>query len=85
MCIIIADTIMERSALMEYVYPKLRLYCMEKGYELNIVDLHWGIADEHLNDHSFKELCLGQLTSMMSKRILLLPVEFIRTENELTG
>lgn len=54
---------MERSALMEHVYPKLRLYCMEKGYELNIVDLHWGIADEHLNDHSFKELCLGQLTS----------------------
>ena len=48
---------------MEYVYPKLRLYCMEKGYELNTVDLHWGIPDEHLNDHSLKELCLGQLTS----------------------
>lgn len=55
---------MERSALMEYVYPKLRLYCMEKGYELNTVDLHWGIPDEHINDHSLKELCLGQLTSM---------------------
>ncbi|XP_071528707.1 NACHT and WD repeat domain-containing protein 2 isoform X2 [Panulirus ornatus] len=62
-CADLKDTIMERSALMEHVYPKLRLYCMEKGYELNIVDLHWGIADEHLNDHSFKELCLGQLTT----------------------
>lgn len=62
-CADLKDTIMERSALMEHVYPKLRLYCMEKGYELNIVDLHWGIPDEHLNDHSFKELCLGQLTT----------------------
>ncbi|XP_076043047.1 NACHT domain- and WD repeat-containing protein 1 isoform X2 [Oratosquilla oratoria] len=62
-CADLKDTIMERSALMEHVYPKLRLYCMEKGYELNIVDLHWGIPDEHLNDHSFKEQCLGQLTT----------------------
>ncbi|XP_045104205.1 NACHT domain- and WD repeat-containing protein 1-like isoform X3 [Portunus trituberculatus] len=62
-CADLKDTIMERSALMEYVYPKLRLYCMEKGYELNTVDLHWGIPDEHLNDHSLKELCLGQLTT----------------------
>merc|ERR1712142_599135 len=36
---------------------------MGKGYELNIVDLHWGIPDEHLNDHHFKEQCLGQLTT----------------------
>ncbi|KAG0719244.1 NACHT and WD repeat domain-containing protein 2 [Chionoecetes opilio] len=62
-CADLKDTLMERSALMEYVYPKLRLYCMEKGYELNTVDLHWGIPDEHLNDHSLKELCLGQLTT----------------------
>ncbi|XP_069171975.1 NACHT domain- and WD repeat-containing protein 1 isoform X2 [Procambarus clarkii] len=62
-CADLKDTIMERSALMQHVYPKLRLYCMEKGYELNIVDLHWGIPDERLDDHSFKELCLGHLTS----------------------
>ncbi|KAK8749008.1 hypothetical protein OTU49_015633 [Cherax quadricarinatus] len=62
-CANLKDTMMERSALMEHVYPKLRLYCMEKGYELSVVDLHWGIPEEDLNDHSFRDLCLAQLTS----------------------
>ncbi|KAF0313272.1 NACHT and WD repeat domain-containing protein 2 [Amphibalanus amphitrite] len=57
------DTIMERSSLMDYVYPKLRMYCIERGYELNVIDLHWGLPDEHLNDHSLKELCLNELKS----------------------
>ena len=51
---------------MDYVYPKLRLYCIERGYELNVIDLHWGLPDEHLNDHSLKELCLNELKSKYS-------------------
>nr|XP_053631306.1 NACHT domain- and WD repeat-containing protein 1-like [Cherax quadricarinatus] len=68
-CANLKDTMMERSALMEHVYPKLRLYCMEKGYELSVVDLHWGIPEEDLNDHSFRDLCLAQLTSECSSCI----------------
>ncbi|NWJ05221.1 NWD2 protein, partial [Crypturellus undulatus] len=43
-----ADTIAERSALREHVYPKLREFCRENyGLEFQVIDLYWGVeADE---------------------------------------
>ncbi|GAB0188336.1 NACHT and WD repeat domain-containing protein 2 [Grus japonensis] len=42
------DTIAERSALREQVYPKLREFCRENyGLEFQVIDLYWGVeADE---------------------------------------
>ncbi|KAF1416503.1 NACHT and WD repeat domain-containing protein 2, partial [Spheniscus humboldti] len=42
------DTIAERSALREHVYPKLREICRENyGLEFQVIDLYWGVeADE---------------------------------------
>ncbi|XP_074897270.1 NACHT and WD repeat domain-containing protein 2 [Buteo buteo] len=42
------DTIAERSALREHVYPKLREFCRENyGLEFQVIDLYWGVeADE---------------------------------------
>ncbi|NWR69028.1 NWD2 protein, partial [Centropus unirufus] len=43
-----SDTIAERSALREHVYPKLREFCRENyGLEFQVIDLYWGVeADE---------------------------------------
>ncbi|XP_040411946.1 NACHT and WD repeat domain-containing protein 2 [Cygnus olor] len=42
------DTIAERNALREHVYPKLREFCRENyGLEFQVIDLYWGVeADE---------------------------------------
>ncbi|XP_017680183.1 PREDICTED: NACHT and WD repeat domain-containing protein 2 [Lepidothrix coronata] len=42
------DTIAERGALREHVYPKLREFCRENyGLEFQVIDLYWGVeADE---------------------------------------
>ncbi|NXL63990.1 NWD2 protein, partial [Chordeiles acutipennis] len=42
------DTVAERNALREHVYPKLREFCRENyGLEFQVIDLYWGVeADE---------------------------------------
>ena len=48
---------------MERVYPRLRLYCQERGYQFQVVDMRWGISDESTNDHMATELCLQEITN----------------------
>ncbi|XP_077984718.1 NACHT domain- and WD repeat-containing protein 1-like [Glandiceps talaboti] len=55
------DTQHERNALMERVYPKLKKYCQERGYEFQIVDMRWGVRDEATDDHMATELCLREV------------------------
>ncbi|KAM6072629.1 NACHT and WD repeat domain-containing protein 2 isoform 1-T1 [Theristicus caerulescens] len=41
------DTIAERSALREHVYPKLREFCRENyGLEFQVIDLYWGVEPD---------------------------------------
>ncbi|XP_077984832.1 NACHT domain- and WD repeat-containing protein 1-like [Glandiceps talaboti] len=55
------DTEHERNALMERVYPKLKKFCQERGYEFQVVDMRWGIRDEATDDHMGTELCLREI------------------------
>ncbi|XP_070560212.1 NACHT domain- and WD repeat-containing protein 1-like [Ptychodera flava] len=55
------DTQHERNALMERVYPKLKKFCQEKGYEFQVVDMRWGVRDEATDDHTITELCLREV------------------------
>ncbi|XP_070575384.1 NACHT domain- and WD repeat-containing protein 1-like isoform X2 [Ptychodera flava] len=64
-----ADSELERSVLMERVFPKLQRHCSEHGYELQFVDLHWGQRSEDLDDHSLIECCLYELKECKKKSV----------------
>ena len=52
---------MERNTLMERVYPRLKSYCQERGYDFQVVDMRWGVRDESTDDHMTTELCMREL------------------------
>ncbi|XP_022796831.1 NACHT and WD repeat domain-containing protein 2-like isoform X2 [Stylophora pistillata] len=56
------DARVEQNALMSRVYPKLRDFCHEKGYEFQVVDMRWGIHDPCTDDHMFSEVSLEELS-----------------------
>ncbi|XP_068084365.1 NACHT and WD repeat domain-containing protein 2 [Anabrus simplex] len=70
------DCCVEKGALHNTVYPELRAYCRNRGYELHIVDLHWKTGLEKQQDHEFPELCLGELTRQMQVAYII-PVLFL--------
>ncbi|XP_077986889.1 uncharacterized protein LOC144441205 isoform X2 [Glandiceps talaboti] len=57
----ISDGEAERTAVIEKVYPRLRHYCKERGYEFQLTDPNWGLKDNICDDHSHQELCLREL------------------------
>lgn len=65
------DTEVERSSLIENVFPKLRYHCAEQGYELNVVDLHWGMPGDCLYNHRFRDLCINVMENLKQRRHLL--------------
>ncbi|XP_064625675.1 NACHT domain- and WD repeat-containing protein 1-like [Lineus longissimus] len=57
----LTDTEVERNMLAEKVYPRIRTFCEEKGYEFQAVDLRWGVLDEWTHDHTMPDLCLREI------------------------
>ncbi|XP_043561220.1 uncharacterized protein LOC122557528 isoform X2 [Chiloscyllium plagiosum] len=55
------DTEHERNALMENVYPQLNSYCKERGYDLRMTDLRWGMKDGISDNHIMAQLHLEVL------------------------
>lgn len=56
------DTTLERNALMENVYPKLKEYLRENyGLEFQVVDMRWGVRDEATDDHMTTSLCMQEI------------------------
>ena len=55
------DTFVERNTLMEKVYPRLKSFCQERGYDFQVVDMRWGVRDESTDDHMTTELCMMEL------------------------
>ena len=52
---------------MERVYPKLREYCAKKGYEFEVIDLHWGLWDDKLKDERYLDHCLNEIKTCQAK------------------
>ncbi|XP_036452929.1 uncharacterized protein LOC118826148 [Colossoma macropomum] len=55
------DTVAERSALMERVYPQLYLHCKQRGFDFRMVDLRRGMADPVSDHHGSAELHVEML------------------------
>lgn len=56
------DTMVERNALMEEVYPALKRYCREAhGLDFQVVDMRWGVRDEATDDHMTTNLCINEI------------------------
>ncbi|XP_068711765.1 NACHT domain- and WD repeat-containing protein 1-like isoform X2 [Montipora foliosa] len=55
------DMAAERNALMERIYPRLKVFAQQEGYEFQVVDMRWGVRDGSTDDHSTLELCLKEL------------------------
>uniref|UniRef100_A0A3P8SRB6 DUF4062 domain-containing protein n=1 Tax=Amphiprion percula TaxID=161767 RepID=A0A3P8SRB6_AMPPE len=56
-----SDTVVERSALMENVYPRLYLYCKQRGYDFRMVDLRWGVENPTAEQHDTIKLHVENL------------------------
>ena len=48
----------EREALIKKVFPELRRKCLERGAQLDVVDLRWGITDEQARQNKVVRICL---------------------------
>ena len=46
---------------MERVYPRLKEWCQERGYQFQVVDMRWGVRDEATDDHRTTDLCLREI------------------------
>ena len=46
---------------MERVYPRLKDFCQERGYDFQVVDMRWGVRDEATDDHMTSELCMKEI------------------------
>ncbi|XP_033638665.1 NACHT domain- and WD repeat-containing protein 1-like isoform X1 [Asterias rubens] len=51
----------ERTALVSKVYPRLKSYCKERGYEFQVCDPHWGIKEFSNDSHTYAQHCLSEL------------------------
>ncbi|KAG0422296.1 hypothetical protein HPB47_001873 [Ixodes persulcatus] len=68
-CSALPDTLAERTLLMERVYPALRHQAAQRGYDLCLADLHWGMR---LNDRALlAEVCLSTLARLRARGRLL--------------
>ena len=51
----------ERTIMMSKAFPRLRTYCKERGFELQVCDMNWGIKDTSTDEHSYASSCLREL------------------------
>ncbi|XP_076581752.1 uncharacterized protein LOC143317485 [Chaetodon auriga] len=62
------DTVAERGALMENVYPRLYLYCKQRGYDFRMVDLRLGVGTPVSERHDTVELHVETLRQCQKTR-----------------
>jgi tetratricopeptide (TPR) repeat protein len=55
------DLKVERNALQERVFPKLRELCMQYGCRFQAIDLRWGVSEEAGLDQQTMKICLEEI------------------------
>ncbi|XP_037284488.2 NACHT domain- and WD repeat-containing protein 1 isoform X2 [Rhipicephalus microplus] len=66
-CCGLADMEAERAHLEQHVYPSVRAYAADRGYDLNVVDLHWGIHVEAIDRDTFAHLCRQTIAQLRTQ------------------
>src|SRR5688500_14360538 len=56
-----SDMVMERNALQEHVYPRLRELCAKHGARFQAIDLRWGISQEAGLNQRATDVCLKEI------------------------
>lgn len=56
-----SDLKVERNALQEIAFPRLRAYCQEKGARFQAIDLRWGVSEEAALDQQTMNICIQEL------------------------
>jgi WD40 repeat protein len=56
-----SDLIVERNALQERVFPRLRELAMAHGCRFQAIDLRWGVSEEATLDQQTMKICLGEI------------------------
>jgi WD40 repeat protein len=59
------DTKFEQNALLEKVFPFLRVFCAALGLSFEVATMRWGVRSRSGNDHQTSELCMKQLYKSM--------------------
>lgn len=83
-CCGLADMEAERAHLEQHVYPSVRAYAADRGYDLNVVDLHWGIHVEAIDRDTFAHLCRQTIAQLRTQgHFLALVLLNEKLENQL--
>ena len=51
----------EREALIKKAFPQLRRHCLERGAQLSVVDLRWGITRKQAEQRKVVGICLDMV------------------------
>ena len=55
------DLKIERDVLQNEVFPKVKEYCLEKGFKFDVIDLRWGVNNEASLDHKAMKICIDEV------------------------
>jgi len=61
------DFLKERNALQNFVFPKLKTICQEKGFGFQPIDLRWGVTTEISEDNQTMQYCLNEVARCSSE------------------
>lgn len=51
----------ERSALQQIVFPRLKEFCLSKGFQFQPVDLRWGVTEEVVENNQSLNFCINEV------------------------
>ena len=78
----LSDTHEERDALLERVYPYLQTFSLEHGFDLDVIDLHWGQRDPYLTSENVGTRPHQYLRSLLQEDSNVIIV--VSNENDVT-
>jgi len=71
----------ERELLQTEVFPEIKVYCAEKGYTFQSIDLRWGVNQEAQLDQKTLELCLEATTLHEFRAVVQQAIKVVGAEN----